>query len=276
MNRQGISKKWLERDWRTLRLNDVVIDEDGVKGHVTHVEGEIGNKLVTVQNLEGSEIHTLQGEKNFLVVEIPEAKEYFTERFSRLGFKKGAICQFQSNDSMPLEVLDFEWSTFDYKPRIYLKSLIHYTSEPLVTRKYQQLKIFDLEYPSIENIFSTLDSGLKWRLEVNLIEKERELWCNVGSPWEFMKKEDALAEVEAWKERLKIRRVASVLNAGWIPSMPAWVVDTDGKNCKVKKVVEFSGYAGYFRSAMHAALAMKILPLESWKKALFVSQDYIF
>ncbi len=271
-----MNKGWLEKEWRLPRINDVVRDVNGSLGNVTRVEGSLETKFVWVENHDDNEIYSEEPARAFEIVDPSQASDYFREKFHRKGFRKGAVCSFRGNRDLPLEIVGLEWSPFNFRMQVYLKSLAHYESEVFVTRKHEQLEIFDLLYPGYENMFSLEDSGLKWRLEVNLVEKERESWGNVGSPWEFMRREDALSEVEAWKERLKVRRVASVINAGWSPRLPCWRVETDGERCKVKVVNSFSGAPAYFPTAMHAAFAMKMIPVETWKKSLFVSQDNLF
>lgn len=271
-----MDKKWLEKEWRLPRKNDVVADENLVLGSVTRIEGSLDQKFIWVENSDGSEIHAEAPVALFEVVDIQVAKTFYLEKFKKQGYHKGAICTFRENENMPLEIVELDWSTLNFTLSIYLKSLVHFNGDVFVTRKPEKLKVFELYYPSPEAIFSALDSGLKWRLEVNLVEKEREAWGNVGSPWEFMNKEDALAEVESWKERLKIRRVMSVVNAGWKPQLPCWTIETEMDRLRIKKVETFLGSPGYFPTAIHAAFAMKMLSIDTWKKALFFSQDDIF
>jgi hypothetical protein len=271
-----MDKKWLEKEWRLPRKNDVVTDENSVLGSVTRVEGSLNEKFVWVENSDGNEIHSEAPATLFDIVDHTIAKSFFLEKFEKQGYRKGAICTFKENENLPLEIVELDWSPLNFTLSIYLKSLTHFNSDVFVTRKPEKLKVFELYYPSYESIFSTQDSGLKWRLEVNLIEKERESWGNVGSPWEFMKKEDALAEVESWKERLKIRRVMSVVNAGWKPQLPCWSIEATVNHLRIKKVETFAGSPAYFPTAMHAAFAMKMLDINIWKRALFFSQDDIF
>jgi hypothetical protein len=245
-------------------------------GSVTRIEGSLEQKFIWVENSDGNEIYTEAPVNLFEVVDHQIAKAFVFQKFEKQGYRKGAICTFRENENVPLEIVELDWSPLNYKLTIYLKSLVHFNSDVFVTRKLENLKIFELYYPSYESIFSTQDSGLKWRLEVNLVEKENPSWENVGSPWEFMKKEDALTEVESWKERLKIRRVMSVVNAGWKPRLPCWTIEATMNHLRIKKVETFLGAPGYFPTAMHAAFAMKMLSVDTWKKALFFSQDDIF
>ncbi len=271
-----MNSKWLEKEWRLPRVNDVVRDENGSLGNVTKVEGSLETKFLCVSNSDGTEIYTHEPAENFSIVEPVEAKDYFVQKFENKGFRKGVVCNFMGKRDLPLEIIEIDWSPFNFRMQVYLKSLTVFNSDILVTRKHESLEIFHLHYPSYESIFSLQDSGLKWRLEVNLVEKENPSWGNVGSPWEFMNSEDAVGEVEAWKERLKIRRVASVVNAGWKPTTPCWYVELREDSCRVRKTESFNGSPAYFPTALHAAFSMKMVPLETWKKALFVSQDNIF
>jgi hypothetical protein len=145
------------------------------------------------------------------------------------------------------------------------------------TENLENLKLFEHEYPPVEQIFSLHDSGTKYRIEVSLIEKETPNWTNCGSPWEFFEKESAIAEVERWKEFLKIRRVASVLSSHWKIEFPCWIVEAvleDGEILtRVRKTNAATGAPGYFQTSLHAALAMKMLSPSTWLKAYNFSQD---
>ena len=94
-----------------------------------------------------------------------------------------------------------------------------------------------------------------------------------------MKKEDALSEVEMWKARLKIRRVASAFGVDWNVKFPCWCIEVKEEDQKiltrVKQAEASTGAPGYFKSALHAAMAMRLLPVEVWRTASGFSQDQL-
>ena len=102
---------------------------------------------------------------------------------------------------------------------------------------------------------------------------------NSGSPWEFSNKEDALQEVEIWKSRLRIRRIASVINADWKIQFPAWTIESIKKDNKiltrVKQVDSFNGSPCYFKTALLAANAINLVPEIDWYNSLILSQDHL-
>ena len=170
-----------------------------------------------------------------------------------------------------------EWENLRGKIVVCMKSLREFEGEVMRTSDLTLISVLDENFPPIESIFSSHDSGLKYRLDVNLIEKATPSWTNCGSPWEFQSQEDAIKEVEAWKSRLKIRRVASVLNADWIPHCPCWTIDATriGEKVftRVKPAETFEGSPGYFKTSYHAAIALTMIAPIDWERALFSSHD---
>jgi hypothetical protein len=100
---------------------------------------------------------------------------------------------------------------------------------------------------------------------------------NTGNILEFQEYDDALYELEVFKARLTIRRIASVINAEWIPKLPSWIVETsyvDGSLKKRASITEsFNGSPAYFKTAAHAAFAMSIIDEKIWRLANGFSSD---
>lgn len=271
--------KWREKEWRIPRKGEVVKDAYGNLGIVTKSQGTFTKRNLYVSNVNGTEIYTNEPAESFFVVELDVAKKFHIERLSLKGFKEGALCTLVGKD-IPLEIIHIEWNPVRAIPILWLKDLRKFEDNIFKTDNETILSIFDLNFPPIEAIFSSYDSGLKWRLEVNLIEVDRPGWTNVGSPWEFKQKQDALNEVENWKSRLKVRRVSSVINSNWKISFPCWTVDSFFNEQKfllrVKKIESSIGFPCYFPTALHAATALKMIPKEDWQKVFISSQDPLF
>lgn len=271
---------WREKEWRIPRKGDVVKDHDGNLGIVTGSLGTLTKRRLWVSNVNDTEIHTDEYAELFNIVELDVAKKFHIQRLDIKGFREGSLCMFKNSTEIPLEVIHIEWNSVRAIPILWLQDLRSYDDNILKTEHVESLSPFDLNFPPIDTIFSSEDSGLKWRLEVNLVEVERPGWAGSGSPWEFSSKEKALEEVENWKSRLQIRRVSSVINSSWNINFPCWtieLIEREGKTLsRVKNVDSYNGFPGYFPTALHAATALKLLPLETWKRAFISSQDPLF
>ena len=268
---------WEQKEWRVSHRNDIVKDPDGNIGIVTSIGGTILERTVCVSDVKGTEIYTNERSEMFDVVSLEQQKTFNIQRLEFLGYKIGTICLYQGDTSFPLLFIHIEWDSFHNKPVMCFKDLRKYNDNLLKTSDTSKVIPFDIGIPPLETIFSTSESGLPWRLQINLVETNRTGWANSGSVWEFYKKEDALAEVESWKAKLQIRRVASIINGDWKQTFPCWTIElTDIDNesfYRVKLVEGATGAPAYFQSAAHAAQAICILQIVVWKKTLYTSYD---
>jgi hypothetical protein len=269
--------EWREPEWRIPRRGEVVRDFDGNLGRVLRSEGTLQKRVLWIQDEKGTEIHSGVESEAFQLVDSQTASDFQHRRYDLMGYRVGALCNYKGNLNIPLEILQMDWNPVRYKMTICMRDRRSFKSEIMKTEERSLIVPFSMDFPPVETIFSSQDSGLKYRLEVNLVEKNNEGWAGTGSPWEFFRIEDALEEVENWKARLMIRRVASVLNADWKIQFPCWTVDAileDGVILtRVREVETLNGSPGYFRSATHAALAVQMVKEKTWLKALSSSLD---
>jgi hypothetical protein len=271
--------EWREQEWRIPRKGEVVRDSDGNLGRVLRSEGTLLKRKLWIADEKGTEIYSEEDAENFQLVDAPTTHDFQLRRYELMGYRVGRICSYKGNTNIPLEILQLDWNPVRYKMTVCLKDCREFRSEIMKTEERTLIIPFGEDFPPVETIFSATDSGLKYRVEVNLVEKDREGWAGVGSPWEFFTSEDALNEVENWKARLMIRRVASVLNSEWKIQFPCWTIDAIHDNgeflTRVKEVNSLNGSPGYFRTALHAALATTMIKPEIWSRALCSSQDYL-
>ena len=268
---------WREKEWKLPRKGEVVKDPDGNLGWVLRSEGTLTKRILWIENVKGTEIYSGEPSEMFECVENQIASDFHKERYSLKGFHVGALCSYRNDSDIPLEILQLDWSFLRDKMIFCLKDLRNFNGEVMKTENDQNLSVFNHDYPPIENILSDSNNGMKYRLDVFLAEKTTEGWTNTGSPWEFIKQEDAINEIDSWKSRLMIRRVSSVLSSHWKISFPCWTVEVTKIDeelfTRVKKVEASSGAPGYFQTALHAALASKMISLQTWSKAYLFSQD---
>jgi hypothetical protein len=270
--------EWREQEWRIPRKEEVVKDPDGKLGRVTHTEGTLMKRRLWVENHNGTEMYSGEDAELFQVADLHTTSDFHHLRYNLKGYRVGSLCSYKGDPRIPLEILQMDWSNLRHKMSFCLKDSREFQGEVMLTDDDKLILPFDeSSFPSREGIFSNSDSGLKWRLQINLVESSRDSWTNCGSPWEFFSKDDALKEVENWKARLMIRRVASVLNNEWKIEFPCWTVEAkmiDGKILtRAVEVKHANGSPGYFKTALLAAHASKIISPEEWMKALSPSQD---
>lgn len=271
--------EWREPTWRIPRRGEIVKDREGLLGRVLKSEGTLDKRTLWVEDVKGTEIYSNEPAELFEAMDVETTGKFQTERYNLKGFKIGALCSYKGDTDVPLEILQMDWNALSDKMVICLRDLRLFEGAPMKTADDSLLQVFDMNYPPVEAIFSDYVTGLKWRLEVSLTEKLSEGWTNCGSPWEFITKEDALSEVDTWKARLKIRRVASVITGDWHVTFPCWVVEVKKEEDKiltrVSKIEASSGSPGYFQTSLHAAVAMKMIANETWNCAMGFSQDDI-
>lgn len=270
---------WKEPEWRIARKGEVVTDTEGNLGRVTKTEGTLTKRRLWIENVHGTEIYTGEDAEHFQTVSLETTNAFQTERFNLMGYQIGSLCCFRGDMNVPLEILQMDWSNLRYSMTFCLRDLREFNSPIMKTDEFTKIPLINLNLPDINSIISTEDSGLGFRINLTLSETGRTGWTVGGSVWEFNKKEDALQEVEAWKARLKIRRIASVINGDWKIEFPAWKIDLieneSGTFTKVSQVDSFNGSPAYFKTALHAAHAIKLTTHQDWKLAFCASHDYL-
>ena len=268
---------WREKEWKIPRKGEVVKDPDGNLGWVLRTEGTLTERYVWVEDVKGTEIYTKVPSEIFERMDNQVSSDFHKERYMLKGYKPGAICSFRGNTEVPLLIIQLDWSFLRDRMIFCLQDMREFDGEIMKTENDENLVLMEGEYPPLENIVRSENSGASYRLEVSLVEKTNGGWETAGSPWEFFNKEDALSEVECWKSRLIIRRVSSVLSSSWKNRFPCWTVEVQQKEDKiltrVRKVEAANGAPGYFETSLQAALASKIVPSDVWYKAFFFSQD---
>lgn len=271
--------QWKEPEWRIPRRGEVVRDNDGNLGRVVKSEGNFVQRFLWIENVHGTEIYSRETAEHFQVVSTDDSYAWQHQRFNNMGYYVGALCSFKRDLNIPLEILQMDWSNLHYSMTFCLKDYREFNSPIMRTDDYTKIPVLNLNLPDINSIISTEDSGLSHRIHLSLGETERTGWTNGGSVWEFGSKESALNEVESWKARLKIRRIASVINGDWKIQFPAWKIDVQDNDGiltpRVSRIEHYNGSPAYFRTALHAAQAIKMTTPDEWKLAFLSSHDHL-
>lgn len=267
--------RWREQEWRCPRSREIVIDQEGNIGEVLRTRSGFPDRKLDIADDRGTEVWTDEIATTWWVINDERALDFRKRRMAHLGFREGGVCCISGDLSLPFRIEAMDTNGFSNLPVFYLRDLRQFSPEIRTTTGLDLVYSPDIEFPPIESIFSPTDSGLKYRIEVSLVEKEREGWAPVGSPWEFFRMEDAVSEIQSWKCRLKARRIASAVGMGWKPSFPCWTVETDGENLRVVHVQTSAGTPALFPTAYHAAVGMDMMSHSEWISALSGSQDIL-
>ena len=272
---------WVEKEWRVPRRGEVVMSEDYVIGRVINVHGTIGAKLLDIENIEGVEIFTNVPADTFNLVGAKQSRDFQYARVAKLGLVKGAICTLSNDLNVPLEIIETRWIEWNLKLEIWVRDLRSYEDNIFHAKNEHSLTPFNLNLPPKEVLFSTIDSNLKWRIQVFLEEKESLGWAPTGDQWSFGDRDDALDEIDAWNAKLKIRRIASLINNTWKPKFNkneiAYTIEMMLKDsqpqARIIAIKSYTGAPAYFPTPCHAALALNYLGIQEWFKYIFASSQ---
>jgi len=269
---------WREKEWRMPLKGELVKDPEGNVGIITRTTGTISKKRVWVNDVHDIEIYTDAPSEYFTIVDVEELKKFQLERLSlKYNIQVGSICYLRADFNNPLEIIHLEWNDLYQRPFIYTKDVKLFEDNIIKITDMSYLTLFDLNMPPIEHFFSNENSQLKWRLDVNLVEKESAGWGVNGNEWRFSSKESAMKEYDNWSARLKIRRYSSIINTDWKIAFPCWVIDMNfDYQLRVREIDFCTGFPAYFKTASHAAYALKHIPPDLWKKAYDTSIDVMF
>lgn len=271
-----MERSWKVPEWRVPRRGEVVKDINGSLGFVTDCTNDLRTRKLWISNSAGLEIYTDVKATDFSVASEDDSRIFHSARLESLGFKENRI--YYVKESQPLILEKIEWH--NGKMIFLLRDVTKLEDNLLKTENHSILKRFDLEFPEeISAFFSDEDSALGFKVRLELIEKDASGWTNSGSPLAFSTLEIAKKEILSWVDRLKIRRIASIINAEWTPDFRTahFYVKPDVKNgicsCYISSTSEIIGEPAYFRSALHAAFAMTLLDPIVWCNANSYTQD---
>jgi len=113
-------------------------------------------------------------------------------------------------------------------------------------------------------------SSLKYQI-VDL-QSDENGWTASGDELMFGEIEQLEDEILRWKNRMKVRRIASVLNNTPLIEETTIKMDLSG-NLFVKYISEYSGEPAVFKNKVSAALAIKTLDKSTWNQVLVADND---
>ncbi len=268
------------REERYPRTNDIVRCPEGQIGRIKTTVGSFNQRIVTVEDIHRVEIYTNQPVDSFTVVSTQVAKKFYMDQLALNGFIPGKICLLREDENFPMQIIEADYKIQKFTSHLWVKELLSFDQKIYKTLHENDITVVNIELPSYESFFSSIDSNLQYKLKLELVNKNSDGWLPCGSPFEFLTETDAKKEIESLKSRLMIRRVASVINGDWNPKSAeeAFTIELKRKNGKILHRIALvetgtNAYIGYFKTALLAALALNYLKVETWISASYFSQD---
>lgn len=103
-----INRDWTLREDRTPRRKDVVIDSNDVFGVVVKTEGSFGERLLTIENINGDEIYTGEPSDKFRIANRDQTSSFFLEYKTNKGWIRDRIYTVRDRD-YPLQLIDLKY-----------------------------------------------------------------------------------------------------------------------------------------------------------------------
>lgn len=264
------------------KVEEIVHCPGGEFGRISSVGGTFAEKLVTVENESGEIIYENADASAFHVADIEISSKFQIRRYNLMGYTIGAMCMFKGNEDHPLEIKVMEWKPLRLQMMFITHDLLRPENPPIKTYNHRYIPLFiDESLVEGDAVFNPENTGLKYRLEMNLVEKENvNGWTNAGSIFEFSTKERAMNEIEGIIARLKLRRISSVMGVHFkYFKYPGWTLTVDKLNgelyIKLHKVYERGAWPCFFPTACHAAKAAKLVTPKEVSRALGYTIDYL-
>jgi hypothetical protein len=269
-----IKQDWTLREWRNPRKNDVVIDSLGQLGFVISTKS-IPNSIernLWVENVDGEIVWENVSPKEFQLASHDQTRKFYLAYKERKGWKRGKVYCVANRDH-PLLLVDMEYDLVNQEMVYVFKDLTSSEEKFLKTMKEELIeKIEGDSQEAAEAAFlEDESSSLRYAIDVNIIDRGESFhkvgWSVSGGALKFGEIELAMAEIQRWVSRMKIRRVASVLSKTSNSSY-AEVSITESGNLFVRDFSGDSGQPAVFNSKISAGIAIATIPIETWRNAL--------
>lgn len=270
MDNKQVNRDWTIREERIPRKKDVVIDVDFNLGVVIKSEGDFGGRLIYVEDINGEEVYSRVPASEFKIANREQTVSFYEEYKKRTGWVKGKIYTVKGKD-YPLILVDLAYDL--------MKQEMMYVFRDLNVPKIKYIKTFDNslvekipEWYSdcIKNAFQEDSTSILCN-EVIVSIKENDpgvdTWSVSGKSFNFSSKNHALIEIEKWMDRMKIRRIASVLSLAEKTS-PVTVSVSDEDYLFITDLKFRSGQPAKFNSRIAAGVAIAALGDKVWFSAL--------
>lgn len=275
MSSKQINRDWTLREERIPRRKDVVTDADGNLCIVVKSEGDFTGRLLWLEDVQGQEIYSCENFKNFRLANTQQTRDFYLSYKKNLGWIPGRIYTIKNKD-YPLLLVSMDYDLVKQEMLYVFRDLNTSDSKFLKTLDESLLDKIPEWYHHIKQIAFSEDSSslLVNHLKIELEERDPiiNMWSVSGSELSFSTRDEAEAEVAKWRDRLKIRRISSVLSMTEKKKSSMVAFGEEG----FLFITDFemnSGQPAVFNSRVDAAVALMSLGEATWMNALTISSD---
>jgi hypothetical protein len=275
MDNKQINRDWTIREDRIPRRKDVVIDPEGNLGIVVKTSGDFSGRSLYVEDVKGQEVYSGEDSSHFRIANVDQTKKFYLSYKNNLGWIKNRIYTIREKD-YPLQLVEMDYDLvkqemfyvfrdLNVPEQKFLKTLNESLVEKIPEWYYETAAIF-----SSEDLNSSFACSIK--IEIEETESNVEGWTVTGSELYFSSKILAEMEIKKWRDRLKIRRFASVFSMTEKRKEAIVSLGEDGF-LFVSEFTNRNGQPAVFNSRVDAAVAMITIGEHAWVNVLNIEID---
>lgn len=276
MDNKQINRDWtLKESSKLPRKNNVVIDVEGNLGVVVKTAGDMVKREIWVEDENGQEIHTKEKPEHFRFANHEQTRSFYLNYKKNKGWEIGKVYSLRGKD-YPLLLEDLEYD-LSHQDMMYVFRDLN-ESTPKFFRTLDESLIEHVQPWEQEAVLGSFVKDLTSRLdhdvEVNIrVNPEFSAgWSVSGRSFSFDSEFHADQEIKKWIDRMRVRRVASVLQTVKKGELSQISLSEDG-NLYVSPFKENNGQPAVFISRVAAALALIFLGEDIWRNSLEIHMD---
>lgn len=202
------------------RKGDIVVDQYNCIGKVESYIDEGVNRFLNIVDEYDTLIYIRQESDFFKQASTQEFNQFNTRHKEYKNIFIGGIYQRKGYFNCPMILRSIELTELGNEIYKFEQYNIGSTKK-ISLRNTKDFEFIDFGLGNWRNFKFLLNEeyeSLEWKIETSIVKTGKEPCAlNVGSPFSFRNFKTAQKELEKWKSIMFIKRVASILNDGWIP-----------------------------------------------------------
>lgn len=238
-------------------------------------EGDLVRRMLWVEDAAGEEIHSREEPEQFRIANKDQTREFYVRYKQRQGWQIGKVYTLRDRD-YPLLLIDFEFDLVSQSMLYVFCDLNDPTAKLLKTHNEEILEFVEKweEEATLSSFVADETCRLDHEVTVSITRDPAKAagWSVSGRSFSFESSEKANREIQCWIDRMRVRRVASVLQTAK-QGTPAQVTLSSEGNLYITSFEKLCGQPAIFVSRTAAALALVFLGEKTWKSALGTSLD---